>query len=211
MPRVRNQRVVIREKPPADVFLNTPYDDSFQNLFLAYIAGISSFGLVPRATLEIPGGRRRLDRIYDLIQNCRYSIHDLSKVELDSRPPPTPRFNMPFELGLSVAWEKMHRREHIWFVFERKRWRLAKSLSDLNGTDPYIHNGRVTGVFRELCNAFRRPGKQPSVQEMRTIYNQAKEALPTILDNAGAYSIFQTRPFKEVCIVASAAADAIVP
>jgi hypothetical protein len=68
---------------------------------MAYIAGITSFGLVPRATLEIPGGKRRLDRIFTLIRGCRYSFHDMSRVELDSKRPPTPRFNMPFELGLA--------------------------------------------------------------------------------------------------------------
>jgi len=36
----------------------------------------------------------------------QYSFHDLSRVELDKKLPPTPRFNMPFELGLVVAWTK---------------------------------------------------------------------------------------------------------
>jgi hypothetical protein len=53
--------------------------------------------------VEIPGGARRLDRILRLIRSCRYSFHDLSRVELDRNPPPTPRFNMPFELGLAIG------------------------------------------------------------------------------------------------------------
>ncbi len=83
-------------------FLNIPYDPSFTKLYLAYIAGVSSFGLLPRATLEIPGGEPRLDRILSLIRSCAYSLHDLSRVQLDPHPPKTPRFNMPFELGLAV-------------------------------------------------------------------------------------------------------------
>lgn len=90
----------------AFLFLNIPYDREFESLFLAYIAAVCGFGLVPRATLEIPGGERRLDRIFDLIRECRYSFHDLSRVELDTKAPPTPRFNMPFELGLVVAWKR---------------------------------------------------------------------------------------------------------
>ena len=35
--------------------------------YLAYIAGVRAFQLVPRATLEIPGGERRLDRILGLL------------------------------------------------------------------------------------------------------------------------------------------------
>jgi len=88
-------------------FLNIPYDRKFETLYLAFIAGLSGFGLIPHATLEIPGGERRLDRIFKLINDCSYSFHDLSKVELDRHPPySVPRFNMPFELGLVVAWAK---------------------------------------------------------------------------------------------------------
>ncbi len=131
-------------------FLNVPYDQAFQTLYLAYIAGITAFGLVPRATLEISGGARRLDRIFDLIRTCRYSFHDLSCVELDVRRPATPRFNMPFELGLAVAWEKLNPGQHIWFVLEAQTRRLQKSLSDLGGTDVYVHGGKPRGFSRTL-------------------------------------------------------------
>ena len=89
---------------PDAVFVNIPYDEGFRRLYLAYIIGLTQLGLEPRATLGIPGGERRLDRILALIQSCRYSIHDLSRVQLDRNPPRTPRFNMPFELGLAVTW-----------------------------------------------------------------------------------------------------------
>ena len=198
------------QKPPANVFLNIPYDPEFQELYLAYISAVSAFGHVPRATLEIPGGTRRLDRIFNLIQSCRYSVHDLSRVELDKKRPPTPRFNMPFELGLTWAWERIGTGEHVWFVFEAKNRRLAKSLSDLNGTDPYIHSGKVGGVFREFCNAFVRPGKQPSVPQMQKIYQKLNEKLPEILKLAGTRDVFQARVFNDVCVFASKAADEFV-
>ncbi len=87
------------------VFLNIPYDEKFKKLYLAYIAGLVNFGLIPVVTLGLPGGKRRLEKIFALIQDCRYSVHDISRVTLDDGSPPTPRFNMPFELGLAVAWE----------------------------------------------------------------------------------------------------------
>jgi hypothetical protein len=141
---------------PTDVFLNIPYDKKFERLYLAYIAGISAFGLVPRATLEIPTSTRRLDHILELLYKCPIALHDLSRVELDRTPPRTPRFNMLFELGLSVAWEQMGSNRHAWFVLESHNYRLAKSLSDLNGTDVHIHNGSINGVFRALANVFVR-------------------------------------------------------
>ena len=71
-----------------DVFLNVPYDDQFVSLFLAYVAGLIALGLEPRASLEIPGGKARLDTITDLIAQCSQSVHDLSRVELDLADPP---------------------------------------------------------------------------------------------------------------------------
>src|SRR2546428_8438127 len=69
-------------------------------MVVALIAGLCAFGLRPRATLEIPGPTRRLDRILELISACRYSFHDLSRVQL-SRD--APRFNMHFEVRLAVS------------------------------------------------------------------------------------------------------------
>lgn len=194
-------------RPPADVFLNIPYDNQFQSLCLAYICGIAAFGFFPRATLEIPGGSRRLDRIFKLIQDCRFSVHDLSRVELDKKRPPTPRFNMPFELGLSVAWARIGNRNHTWYVFEGRPRRLTKSLSDLSGTDEQIHGGTITGIFRELCSAFVRPGRQPSVQQMRRVYREVEMQLPEILRRAGAKSIFNARVFKDISVLANASSE----
>ena len=99
-------------------FLNIPYDQRYENLYLAFIAGLCAFGLRPRATIEIPGAKRRLERIIELIRGCRYSFHDLSRIQLDRHPPATPRFNMPFELGLAVDWSPGAGSRHEWFVFE---------------------------------------------------------------------------------------------
>jgi hypothetical protein len=196
--------VAKNRKPLAEVFLNIPYDHNYKRLFLAYIAGISAFGLVPRTTLEIPGSTRRLEKILALIETCRYSIHDLSIVELDTHAPRTPRFNMPFELGLSVAiQEAMKGNKHEWFVCEAKRLRLLKSLSDLNGTDPYIHDGKIAGVFRELCNIFTRPQMQPTTQLMWQVYREMGRNLTEILRRSGNNSLFQTRVFKDLTFVAS--------
>jgi hypothetical protein len=197
--------------PEAEVFLNIPYDARFGRLFRAYICGTSAFGLVPRATLEIPGGARRLDRIFQLIQSCEYAIHDLSRVELDRTPPCTPRFNMPFELGLSVAHDKASKNAtHEWFVCESMNFRLTKSLSDLNGTDPYIHGGTVEGVFAQLRNMFVRSDRQPSIPQMWTIYREVSRALPVILHAAGPASLYSARVFRDLCVAASDSADRIV-
>ncbi len=193
---------------PNSVFLNIPYDSGFRRLYLAYIVGLTQLGLEPRATLGIPGGESRLNRIVDLIQSCRYSIHDLSRVEIDRKPPcSTPRFNMPFELGMTVTWERMNPGQHTWFVFESRNRRLDKSLSDLKGTDPNIHDGTVKGLMRELCNAFVLPGPQPGVPEMMRTYIPLVRELPEIFSDAGTDDLFQARVFARLCFVARGIAE----
>src|ERR1700722_2549938 len=185
-------------KVKEEVFLNIPYDPRFTRLYLAYITALSAVGLVPTAAVGVPGSRG-LDRIMSLLEKCSYSIHDLSRVQLDRTAPRTPRFNMPFELGLAVAWAREHR-EHKWFVFESKQRRLNKSLSDLDGTDPYIHDGTIRGVMREVCNAFVSAGSQPTVPAMMKIYRELHRSQPQILRNAGASSLFTARVFSDMCL-----------
>ncbi len=186
-------------------FLNIPYDKNFERLFLAYIAGISALGLTPRATLEIPGGTRRLDRILQLIESCRYSIHDLSRVQLDRNPPPAPRFNMPFEAALAVALERMNpRSKRVWFIFEAVPRRLEKSLSDLSGTDVYIHHGKIDGLHRQLNNAFERTGV--SVQQMKSIYRDLRRNLPMILQETGAISVYEASAFRRLVVLSKMSA-----
>jgi len=203
--------VAKNRRPPAEVFLNVPYDRKFENLFLAYVAGVSAFGLTPRATLEIRNSKRRLEKIVELIAQCRYSIHDLSRVELDQSAPKTPRFNMPFELGLAVGHEmSANGRDHRWFVCEAKGQRLLKSLSDLNGTDPHIHDGTIVGVFRELRNIFTRPGRQPTVQEMARVYRQVRRSVPSVLHKSGSDSLYNATVFKDLVFVAGTAAERVL-
>lgn len=184
------------------VFLNIPYDPEFEPLCLAYVCGLACFGLIPRATLEVPG-TRRLDRIIQLIRECSFSVHDLSRVQLDRNKPGTPRFNMPFELGLAVSIQKLVRRDHSWFIFEAVNRRAEKSLSDIAGTDVYVHEGTVGGVLRELANAFIRQERQPTMQQMLSVYRYIRRDMPAILRTSGAKSLFDgARPFRDVSMAA---------
>ena len=149
----------------------------------------------------------RVRRILSIVRECTYSLHDLSRVQLDSNAPRTPRFNMPFELGLSVALEKSNNPNHSWIICETVPHRIKKSVSDLDGTDAYIHGGTVAGVFRELGNAFVGSSRQPTVSEMWKIYRLLRAQFGKILIKAGEGDAFNARVFKELCVLASTAAD----
>jgi hypothetical protein len=191
--------------PPIDpnaVFLNIPYDEQFQSLYVAYIVGLYQLGLVPHIASEIPGGRRRLDKILILIQSCRYSIHDLSRIEVSGGASSTPRFNMPLELGIAVAWESFQPDVHTWSVWESERYRLLRSTSDLNGSDPYIHEGKAEGVLRELRNAFWREDA-PSVNRMMEVYRFVFNCLDPILSRNKTPSSYDRSVFMELCRLVS--------
>jgi hypothetical protein len=192
-------------------FLNIPYDPAYEQHFLAYIAGIAAFGITPRATLELTGGVRRLDRIFDLIAACKYSFHDLSFVKLDENSPETPRFNMPFELGLVIGWEKAAPSRHNWFVFESDRHRIKTSLSDLDGTDAFIYGAAPDGILRQIRNALASHDMQPTAEQMWNIFDLLKYLTTEILTNAGATSVFEARPFKELVVTARQLAEVAIP
>jgi hypothetical protein len=188
---------------PNSVFLNIPYDEEFHSLYIAYIVGLCQLDLVPHLASEIPGGDRRLNRILQLIKDCRYSIHDLSRVELSIAPAAAPRFNMPLELGMAIAWTELDPSRHAWSVWESEPYRLQRSTSDLNGTDPYIHDGTAEGVLRELCNAFRR-GRVPSVPKMLMVYDFVHANLAAILHRNGTRNPYSRSVFIELCWLSKA-------
>jgi len=189
------------------VFLNLPYDSDFEKLFIAYIVGLHCLGLRPRVTLGLPGGKTRKDKIIELIEECAFSIHDLSRVELDRSAPATPRFNMPFELGLAVAIERYHPKKPMWFVFETVQRRADKSLSDMKGSDHYIHDGTVEGVMRELSNAFTRTKANPTVPRMMEIFRTVADKLPELKRIRGARDCFSASMFEDLCLAAQFEVD----
>jgi len=118
---------------------------------------------------------------------------------------------MPFELGLLLGWQKTMKPGHTWVVFESVKRRLPKSLSDLDGTDPLIHDGTVRGVFRELSNALVKSRNNPELHHMNRIYRDIKTASPLILTAVGARSLFGARVFKELVVLATQYAERTIP
>jgi len=126
---------------------------------------------------------------------------------------------MPFELGLAVASSEIDSAasqsrvgaapgiRDSWFVFEAKRFRLSKSLSDLGGTDPHIHDGTVEGVMREIGNTFVRKdqGDRYSIAEMMKTYREVRRQAVRIQKQAGAQSLYEARVFRLLCTAARAA------
>ena len=66
---------------------------------------------VARCALEGDDGSVvRLDKIFAIMAECRFGIHDLSRTTLDSANR-LPRFNMPLELGVFLGGQAFWKRE----------------------------------------------------------------------------------------------------
>ncbi len=178
------------------VFLNLPYDDGFAARCLAYIAAVSSFGLIPHVVVGTQGNTR-LSRIVDLIGKCQYSIHDLSR---------TKRFNMPFELGFTMGYHWSNP-THKWLVFAPERNWVDKSLTDIKGIDIYAHHGTIAGIMCEIGNSFVNRIRQPSVSEMMRIYRTLRSAVPEIQRKTGSKTLFTASFFSEISATAAALAE----
>ena len=72
-------------------FINLPYAKRYEKVYLAFIAGVAGYGLVPTAAVRDPASNYQLERIFNLISAADYSFHDLSWMALDTRSPRTPR------------------------------------------------------------------------------------------------------------------------
>jgi hypothetical protein len=180
------------------VFLNIPYDAPFENLYLAYIVGLTQLGLRINATLAVPN-QGRLEKIIGLIEQSDSSIHDLSRIELSSG---IPRFNMPVELGLALYRSRVTKGRHRIYIFESKRYRAQRSTSDVNGIDPQIHRGTPKGLMAGLRNIFRQTGDVTTVPEMLASYRVVKRKIPELRRNAGGESLFEASLFQDITLAA---------
>lgn len=66
------------------VFLNVPFDRNYKPLIQAAVFAIYDCGFVARCALEEEDAAQvRMEKIYSLIAESKYGIHDISRVTLD--------------------------------------------------------------------------------------------------------------------------------
>src|SRR5882724_10055411 len=85
------------------VFINCPFDSQYGAIFYALVFAVHDCGYFARCALEVDdSGLVRIQKIEQIISDCRFGIHDISRVESDPQTQ-LPRFNMPLELGLFLG------------------------------------------------------------------------------------------------------------
>ena len=89
------------------VFINCPFDNDYLPLLQAIAFAVIDCGFSPRLAIQEVNGRLRLEKMIDLMRASRLSIHDISR--LPAAPGELPRFNMPFECGVSGPIQSISR------------------------------------------------------------------------------------------------------
>lgn len=136
------------------IFLNCPFDKEFEAILQAIIFAICYMGYRPRLALETQNSAElRLNKIRSMIEDCRFSIHDLSRSQA-KRKGEYYRLNMPFELGLDYGCRHYMdgRQDKVILVLEEKPYRYQAALSDLAGCDIQAHGNEPEKAVRIVRN-----------------------------------------------------------
>jgi hypothetical protein len=172
------------------VFINCPFDSAYEPVFHGIVFAVHHMNLQPKSALETSdAGQPRLDKILDLIENCKYSIHDLSRTEVDPNHG-LPRFNVPFELGLDLGckrYGKRHQKQKTTLILDVERHRYRTFISDIAGLDVEQHNGHVAMAITLVRNWLSYKSdplsvKSPSGRKIYVRYQAFQLALPTMCE-----------------------------
>lgn len=183
------------------VFVNCPFDEGFRPMLDAIVFAVRFCGYTVRSALEAQdSGELRLTKITRLLAASRFSLHDISRVELD-KSSGLPRFNMPIELGIALGMKHLGRpnvRDHRLLVLDTERYRYQQFASDLAGVDISAHGGAparvITAVRDFLASAHVRhlPGGD-AIAEAHASFTTALPALAAIERQSVAALTFAER------------------
>lgn len=168
------------------VFINCPFDDHYKDLFEAIVFSVSDCGFTPRCALEIDDGSQiRIEKIFNIVSESRFGIHDISKTELD----PTnnlPRFNMPLELGLFLGAKRYGSGENtqkIGLILDKEDYRYQKFISDIAGQDIRSHGDdpkKAISIVRNWLRTASPTTSMPGGEAISNRYDVFRKELPSL-------------------------------
>jgi hypothetical protein len=156
-------------------------------LLHALVFSVHDCGFRARCALELEdSGEVRIGKIKRLIRECRYGIHDISRVQLDPVNQ-LPRFNMPLELGLFLGAQEYgggEQRQKCSLVLDTERYRYQKFCSDIAGQDIRAHDGQpaqlIAAVRGMLSTALDGRGRVPGPATIRDRFARFRADLPAM-------------------------------
>lgn len=136
-----------------NVFINCPFDEDYAPILQAILFVTVMLGFNPRlATERSDSGESRLEKIREMIEGSRFSIHDLSRCQARKKGEYF-RLNMPFELGMDWGCRHYRGAEHRtkrFLILEEKPFRFQATISDLSGCDIQVHHADYEKAMKEV-------------------------------------------------------------
>jgi len=171
------------------VFINCPFDVHYKDLFEAIIFVVLDCGFTPRCALEIDDGSQiRIEKIFNIISECRFGIHDISKTELEATNN-LPRFNMPLELGMFLGAKRYGAGEQtkkVCLILDREKYRYQKFISDIAGQDIRCHEDDPSTAITVVRNWLRNASPLVTMtggEEIASRYGAFRKELPSLCMN----------------------------
>ena len=168
------------------VFINCPFDPRYQSLFEAIVFAVSVCGLRPRCALESDDGSQiRIEKILNIISDCRFGIHDISETELDEANH-LPRFNMPLELGMFLGAKRFGQEEQkakVCLILDREKYRYQKFISDIAGQDIRVHEDdpkTAISIVRNWLRSALPSISTPGGEAIGARYDLFRKELPSL-------------------------------
>lgn len=168
------------------VFINCPFDSRYKPLFHATVFTVEDCGFRARCALEVKdSGEERIRKIKRIIRECRYGIHDISRVQLDSATG-LPRFNMPLELGLFLGAQEYGDAEQSRkrsLILDAEPYRYQKFCSDIAGQDIRYHNeqpSRLVAAVRAMLATAVGIARLPGETKIRERFSRFRKGLPEL-------------------------------
>jgi hypothetical protein len=190
------------------VFINCPFDTAYSPILKALIFTIYRCGFSPvTALIEDNALENRLSKIENLIERCRYGIHDISRIEAGNTG--LPRFNMPFELGIFFGAKRFGnkiQKEKNALIFDLERYRYQQFISDLNGVDIKAHDNNPSVAIRKVTDWLSTCSKRATIPGHKIIaseYAAFEKRLPVITDTLGLD--INDIPFNNFCLISEEA------
>lgn len=168
------------------VFINCPFDESYEPLLHAIVLTVAALGFEPRCARETEAQPEpRIMRIAQGLLDSKYSLHDLTKHQGEGQDN-LARQNMPLELGMAMGIRyagtiegRKKGREHRWAALVPDGFAHQRFISDLSGYDPIQHDGGPETVIKGVVTWL---GQQPDFERYLLKPRVVIDAYPILLE-----------------------------
>ncbi|USD24641.1 hypothetical protein [Flagellimonas marinaquae] len=170
------------------VFVNCPFDNEYFKLLKPLLFTLIYIGLKPRISETSDSGEVRLHKIKEMMEDSKFSIHDLSRMEPLTEDK-LPRFNVPFECGIDFGIKLSNPQKYQnkkFLILEKEQYRYQRVISDISGNDIKAHKNNPENIIKVVRDWFKPTNNDiPRHKEMWLAFNEFEFDYEDILKEEG--------------------------